>query len=104
MKMSILMASRSMMLTASFILAALGTLLAPPIVNRITGNGALSGYMLLPCCCVIGPVWILSAVLLLCHLGKRGLWVLLGFRSPFVVLALSSYCSPRVQLGLTVRS
>jgi hypothetical protein len=82
-KMSSLMASRSVMLWASFVLAVIGTLLAPPILYPVTHNNTLTAEMFLVGCCIVGPMWILFAVLVLCHYRKRGLWVLLGL--PFAL-------------------
>jgi len=82
-KLSSLMASRSLMLSAAFILAAIGTLLAPPILFPITHNNTLTTDMLGVACFGVCPMWVLFAVLTLNRYGKRGLWVLLGL--PFAL-------------------
>lgn len=82
-KLSSLIASRSPMLAASFILAAIGTLIAPPVLFPITHNNTLTTDMSIFGCCVVCPIWILLTVLTLNRYGRRGLWVLLGL--PFAL-------------------
>jgi len=87
------------MLSACFVLAATGTLLAPPILYPVTHNDTLTIDMFLFGCSVVGPLWVVSAVVTLRRHGKRGLWVLLGLPfalcCPGLMFLLLLACSTR---------
>jgi hypothetical protein len=71
------------MMSASFILAAVGALLNPKLVLHFVPDQALATNLFGLSAFVIGPAWATLAVILLRRNGKRGLWILIGL--PFAL-------------------
>lgn len=75
----------SVQLWGWFILALVGAGCAPQILFAFTRNNELTTTMFTCSAFIIGPVWVIWALILIGNHGRRALWVLIG-------LPIALYC------------